>query len=183
MSTGQLSAADLQVSGRLLSLALMTLSRVLTAHMAHQKRLEGAPDPFPSLDAHASPQAKSSEPFSTNSEALFPSLSPAAQNGHRAPSVAWAPAARAKPVLAPVYLESFALNQVEAVRRTKEGKPLSVSDIIKGVQTRFKVKVEISSQLKSSQTSFSVKGDSQANVDAAKKSLISDLSPVVSQFC
>ena len=124
-----------------------------------------------------------SEPFSTDSEALFPSLGPATQNGNRAPPVAWAPAPRAKPVLAPVYSESFALNQVESVRRTKEGRLLSVSDIIKGVQTKFKVKVEISSQLKTSQTSFSVKSDSQANVDAAKKALISDLSPVVSQLC
>lgn len=110
-------------------------------------------------------------------------LGPASQNGNRAPPVAWAPAARAKPVLAPVYSESFVLNQVEAVRRTKEGRPLSVGDIIKGIQTKFKVKVELSSQLKSNQTSFSVKGDSQASVDAAKKALISDLSPVVSQVC
>ena len=107
---------------------------------------------------------------------LFPSLGPATQNGNRAPLVAWAPVARATPVL----VESFVLNQVEAVRRTKEGRPLSVGDIIKSIQTKFKVKVEISSQLKSSQTSFTVKGDSQANVDAAKKALISDLSPVVS---
>jgi hypothetical protein len=35
MSTGQLSAADLQVSARLLSLVLIALSQVLTAHMAH----------------------------------------------------------------------------------------------------------------------------------------------------
>ena len=66
-----------------------------------------------------------------------------------------------------------------SAQHTRDGKPRTLSDVIKEVQTKFKVKIDVFSQRTSNQTSFTVTGPSDAAVEGAKKSLTSSLSPVV----
>jgi hypothetical protein len=86
-----------------------------------------------------------------------------------------------KPVSAPVFQDSFSLTGIDAsANHSKDGKPKSLGDIVKDVQTKFKVKVELFSQRTSNQTTFTVSGTSDGAVEAAKKALTTSLSPVVS---
>ncbi|KAG8835486.1 hypothetical protein FRC18_000438 [Serendipita sp. 400] len=143
-----------------------------------QKQLEGAPDPFPSLnDAPASkPSASNSGPLNTDSEDLFPSL--ATPNTPKQ-ATTWSVRA-VKPVSAPVFTDSFSLTGIDpSAYHTRDGKPKSLGDIIKDVQTKFKVKVEVSSQRTSNQTTFSVTGPSDSAVESAKKALTTSLSPQI----
>jgi hypothetical protein len=88
-----------------------------------------------------------------------------------------------KPVSTPVYTESFALTGIDpSATHTKDGKPKSLGDIVKDIQTKHKVKVEVFSQRTSNQTTFTVTGASDASVEAAKRALTTSLSPVVSNY-
>ncbi|CAG8647317.1 4256_t:CDS:10, partial [Acaulospora colombiana] len=145
-----------------------------------QKQLEGAPDPFPVLgESSPNPTASTSNsaPLNTDSETLFPSL--ATPSTSKAPTSSWTVRA-VKPVSTPVYTDSFALTGIDpSASHTKDGKPRSLGDIVKDIQTKHKVKVEVFSQRTSNQTTFTITGASDASVDAAKRALTTSLSPVI----
>lgn len=50
---------------------------------------------------------------------------------------------------------------------------------MKSVMAKFKVKVEASTQRKTGQTTFFVKGESEREIEKAKRQLVALLSPVV----
>ena len=86
-----------------------------------------------------------------------------------------------KPVSAPVFQESFSLTGIDSSSsHGKDGKPKSLGDIVKDVQNKFKVKVEVFRN--SHQTTFTVIGSSDANVGGAKRALTISLSPVACNF-
>lgn len=184
-----LSAADLNVNFfRLAHLAHGPCSDTLFLPLnCIQKQLEGAPDPFPSqreTTTRPAPSASANVPVDTDSETLFPSLGSASVN----PSTSKVPqsyqpvkAARAvKPVSTPVYTDSLTLAGIDpSAHTTKDGKPKTLGDVLKDVQTKFKVKVDVFSQKTSKETAFTITGSSDSSVQAAKKALTSDLSPTV----
>ncbi|KIM31115.1 hypothetical protein M408DRAFT_327405 [Serendipita vermifera MAFF 305830] len=146
-----------------------------------QKQLEGAPDPFPSLSEpsqRASGSGSNTAPLNTESEDLFPSL--ATPTTPRAPPPSWTGRV-VKPVSAPVFTDSFSLTGIDpSANHSRDGKPKSLSDILKDVSAKFKVKVEVFSQRTSNQTTFTVTGASDSSVESAKKALTASLSPVIS---
>lgn len=50
---------------------------------------------------------------------------------------------------------------------------------MKQTMTRFKVKIEASTNQKNRQTTFHIKGESEGQLDKAKRHLLSAVSPVV----
>lgn len=61
----------------------------------------------------------------------------------------------------------------------KDGKTGTLSDVMKNIMFKFKVKVEASTQRKTGHTTFFVKGESEREVDKAKRQLVASLSPIV----
>jgi hypothetical protein len=153
----------------------------------HQRlhKLEGAPDPFPSLNdpvpAAATASASTAAP-ALDAEDAFPSLAPAASSNKPA-AAAWGTSAgpRIRSVAPPTYAtESFTLSSIDLSTAGKDGKPTTLGEIMKSVMAKHKVKIEASSNQLARQTTFNVKSESKKELDKAKRTLLALLSPNVS---
>ncbi|KAI6032918.1 hypothetical protein F5J12DRAFT_797418 [Pisolithus orientalis] len=159
------------------------------AHAAadHNKRLdplEGAPDPFPVLGAPEAPvKARDGrEALDTDSHSHFPSLVSSTPVAQPPPKSAWGadsgPRIKANVRYQPVVSDCFTLSTI-ALPTTKDGKPMSLGDVMKQVMSKFKVKIEASANQKARQTTFHMKAETEKEVEKAKRHLLSLLSPVV----
>lgn len=156
--------------------------------LQRRHELEGAPDPFPSLDRQDEPSIQPVKSFGspildTESPVAFPSLAPSAPA--KAPSqTGWDTAPRIKPtaVKATGVSDSFDLSVVDLSRVGRDNKPGTLSDAMKAIMFKFRVKVEASTQRKSGHTTFFIKGESEREVEKAKRQLIANLSPLVRFF-
>jgi hypothetical protein len=165
-----------------------------SAAQALQRRhdeLEGTPDPFPPMSSGQNGEArrihKKNEPLDTGDEAAFPSLASSAP-AKPAVASAWGSAARirqvAPRVVAPVFSESFIIENIDLSTAGKEGKPTTLTEVLKRIMLQHKnVKLEASTQRKDgrSKTSFVIKADSEQDVETAKRKLTAALSPTVTR--
>jgi hypothetical protein len=155
----------------------------------YQRRhdLEGAPDPFPSLseNSHLGPREKAKPgpvALDTQSEDAFPSLASATPGPAAQTQSAWGSGPRIKaPVIpkAPVFTDSFTLAAMDLSNAGRDGRAASLGEVIKTVMTKYKVKIEASGNQRTRQTTFHIKGESQKELDKAKRSLLALTSPVV----
>ncbi|THH21363.1 hypothetical protein EW146_g179 [Bondarzewia mesenterica] len=148
--------------------------------------LEGTPDPFPSISESAviarhAPSA--TQGIDTESHDAFPSLAPSAASANKPASSAWGsvtgPRIKAAIVHPSHATESFTLSAIDLSTAGKDGKPVTLGEIMKQVMTRFKVKIEASTNQKTRQTTFHLKADSKKDLEKGKRSLLSLLSPIV----
>lgn len=170
---------------------------------ARPQRFEGAPDPFPSLVEDApstrtvsapgptSSKAKSSSSVprgstsstapNTSSEDAFPTLAPSAPSASisKPASFSWAASSKvkSKPAGPPVQTDSIAL--VVGPQTDRDGKTVTLGNIMKQIQDKTAVNLEASTQMKTGLTTFVLKGTSARNIEAAKKMLTARLSKVV----
>ncbi|KAI6046041.1 hypothetical protein EDC04DRAFT_2631698 [Pisolithus marmoratus] len=153
----------------------------------HNKRLdplEGAPDPFPVLGEEASVKARDArEALDTDSHSHFPSLVSSTPAAQLPPKSAWGadsgPRIKANVRSQPMVSDSFTLSAI-VLPTTKDGKPVSLGEVMKQVMSKFKVKIEASANQKARQTTFHMKAESEKDLEKAKRHLLSFLSPVVS---
>ena len=151
-----------------------------------RKHLEGAPDPFPSFGGDEGPQTKgpghTTASPDTKSQSAFPSLAPSVPQAKQAAVAAWggaaAPRIKSTATKSNLVSDSFNLNAIDLSRAGRDGKPGTLGDVIKSIMSKFKVKVEASSQMKTGRTFF-VKGESEREIEKAKRQLVALLSPVV----
>jgi len=152
--------------------------------------LEGAPDPFPSLNDPSPAQSKpSAVAVDAESKEAFPSLSSSSAQVAPKPAqaaapskVAWSAATgpRLRPVqAAPQATESFTLTAIDLSAAGKDGKPTTLGEIMKQVMAKHKVRIEASSNQRARQTTFNLKADSKKELEKAKRTLLASLSPVV----
>ncbi|THV02452.1 hypothetical protein K435DRAFT_775632 [Dendrothele bispora CBS 962.96] len=154
------------------------------ADLQRRHDAEGAPDPFPPIADSAAPEARpkpaAAEELDTGSHSAFPSLAPSAPTTKPAPKSAWGASGgpRIKPVIAktPVYTDSFTLSTME-LSTTRDGKPMTLGEVMKQVMAKYKVKLEASQNQKTRQTTFHIKAESQKELEKAKRSLLALLSP------
>ncbi|KAI0032235.1 hypothetical protein K488DRAFT_86037 [Vararia minispora EC-137] len=144
--------------------------------------LEGAPDPFPSLnDPAPAPTPASASAPALDAEEAFPSLAPSAAANR--PAAAWGASAgpRIRPVPPPAFTtESFTLTAIDLSTAGRDGKPATLGEIMKQVMAKHKVKIEASSNQLARQTTFNLKSESKKELDKAKRMLLALLSPTVS---
>lgn len=158
----------------------------MTNNLHEQKRheLEGAPDPFPSLESApaVAPPATSNGHPDTSSVEAFPSLAPSAPANAVKPVSSWsaaaAPRIKATTSKQTLHSDSFTLSVGDL--SGKDGKPTSLGEIMKQVVTQYKIKLEASTNQKSRQTTFFLKSEYLKELDKAKRALVAALSPVVS---
>lgn len=151
--------------------------------------MEGAPDPFPSLSRNNEPSVQpvvpnGSSALDTDSSVAFPSLAPSAPAKASVSQPGWNNAPRIKPtaVKSTGVSDSFDLSVVDLSHAGRDNKPGTLADALKTIMLRFRVKVEASTQRKSGRTTFFIKGESEREVEKAKRQLIVNLSPRV-RFC
>ncbi|TFL02446.1 hypothetical protein BDV98DRAFT_592135 [Pterulicium gracile] len=148
--------------------------------------LEGAPDPFPSLAEEPTVKASKSgtgkKELDTESEIAFPSLAPSAPSAAAPVKSGWGAGPRIKPAVAktPVFTDSLTLTAVDTNSSGRDGKPATMGEVLKQIMSKFKVKVEASGNAKANQTTFYIKAESEKELEKAKRSLLSLLSPSVS---
>jgi hypothetical protein len=82
---------------------------------------------------------------------------------------------------APIFTNTFHLEAIELSNSGRDGKPSTLSSVMKQVMAKYKVKIEASANQKGHQTTFHLKAESQKELDKAKRSLLALLSPVVSR--
>ncbi|EIW83125.1 hypothetical protein CONPUDRAFT_81194 [Coniophora puteana RWD-64-598 SS2] len=155
------------------------------ADLQKRHQLEGAPDPFPSLEdspvksrprpgpsAHATPD--------TNSTTAFPSLAPSPIAATTPGKATWGSDAgpRIRATVKATPSDSFTLPYTD-VPPNRDGKPQTLGDVLKQVMTKFKVKIEASANQRARQTTFHMKAESQKELDKAKRGLLASLSPVI----
>jgi hypothetical protein len=116
----------------------------------------------------------------TESESAFPSLASATPVHVTAPAWGAASGPRIKPTVAktPVFTDSFTLSAID-LSNGKDGKLVTLGEIMKQVMAKYKVKLEASANQKVRQTTFHIRAESQKDLDKAKRSLLALLSPVV----
>jgi hypothetical protein len=163
--------------------------------MTTPSSLEGAPDPFPSLSdstpARSVPTTSKASPrqtpLDTSSQTSFPSLAPASAPAvapRQAPTISsWASASPR--IKAPIsrafqFSESISIPDIDLSQTGKEGKRLTLGEVLKDIQAKTKTKIEASTQKK--ETTFHFKADSEKDLDKAKKLLTSAVSPNVRFF-
>lgn len=78
-----------------------------------------------------------------------------------------------------MFSDSFTL-MVGDLGHGKDGKPITMGEIMRQATNRFKAKIEASSNQKLKQTTFYIKSESEAELEKAKKYIISGLSPPLS---
>lgn len=151
-----------------------------------QKRhvLEGAPDPFPSFGEATSTKSKvkstTAVELDTQSETAFPSLAPSASAPTAPVASAWGgPRIKAAVAKLPVFADSITLSAIDLPPAGKDGKPVTLGEVMKQVATKYKVKLEASPNQKTRQTTFYLKAESEKDLEKAKRSLVALLSPVV----
>jgi hypothetical protein len=118
----------------------------------------------------------------TESQLAFPSLAPSAPAAAAPGKPAWGTSTgpRIKPAAPKQHLasDSFTLTDIE-LASTRDGKPVTLGEIIKAVMAKYKIKIEASSNRTTRQTTFHLKADSQKDLAKARRDLLSSLSPVV----
>ncbi|KAG6898178.1 hypothetical protein C0992_004165 [Termitomyces sp. T32_za158] len=154
------------------------------ADLQRRHQLEGAPDPFPSLpDPTPRPQPPAPAEVDTDSQSAFPALAPSASVVSAAPRSAWGsangPRIKSTALKVPVFADTFTLPALELSNTGKDGKPATLSDIMRQVQAKYKVKLEASANQRTRQTTFHIKAEAQKELDKAKRSLMALLSPTV----
>ncbi|EIN11853.1 hypothetical protein PUNSTDRAFT_99129 [Punctularia strigosozonata HHB-11173 SS5] len=157
------------------------MAQLSAADLQRRLELEGAPDPFPALGNSTPAKARApaaKEELDTDSQTAFPSLAPA-PSANKAAAPAWRPVPRLKAIPQPMIADSFDVAAVDLSSAGKDGKPTSLSEVMKQVASKYKVKLEASTNQRTRQTTFHLKADSQKDLDKAKKSLMALLSPVV----
>ncbi|EJD52559.1 hypothetical protein AURDEDRAFT_111219 [Auricularia subglabra TFB-10046 SS5] len=165
----------------------------LTAAELQRRRqeLEGAPDPFPALPgaepvarhaAHKQAPAAATAQLDTDDSQAFPALAPApkaAPTPAKAPAPGWGAGPRITPPVSRLVTDTFELDVVDLSIAGKDGKrAASLSEVLRNVNAKFKVKTEASQQ-PNGYTLFTLKGDSQKDLDKARKQLIALLSPQI----
>jgi hypothetical protein len=121
------------------------------------------------------------EELDTQSHTAFPALESSSPGSVAAPTqTAWVSAPRIKPATSrqPVVSDSFALQVDLSKAAGKDGKPASVGEAMKQVMSKYKVKLEASTNHKT-QTTFHIRAESQKELDKAKRTLFALLSPAV----
>lgn len=150
------------------------------AELQKKHELEGAPDPFPSLgEATSKPKRVAQVPTDADSQADFPTLATSAPAA-AAPKSAWGsdagPRIKATVKSTPLITDYFTVTQAELP--AKDGKQTSVGEVMKQVMAKYRVRIEASTN-QSRQTTFHMKGETQKDLDKAKRHLLAALSPVV----
>lgn len=152
--------------------------------------LEGTPDPFPSLGGNEEPKAKrpsntAAASLDTESQSAFPSLATATPPAKQTAPGAWgsvsAPRIKGAVSKSTLVSDTFDLSAIDLSHAGNNGKPGTLGEVMKNIMTKFKVKVEASTQRKTGQTTFFVKGDTERDIEKAKRQLVALLSPVVCQ--
>lgn len=117
------------------------------------------------------------ESVDTGSHEAFPSLSPSvvAPTQTQPTASAWSVRPRIK---ASGVTESFILQDVDLSSAGKDGRPVTLSEVTRGITQKFKVKIEASTNHKK-ETTFYLKSESQKELDKAKEALVAACSPVV----
>lgn len=142
--------------------------------------LEGAPDPFPTRDEDFSVKTRDGQRvLDTDSQSDFPALSSAPLKHTR--DADSGPRIKASIRSQPMVSHSFTQSSI-ALPTTKDGRPLSLGEVMKRVMSKFKVKIEASANQKARQTTFHMKSDSENELEKAKRHLLSLLSPMVGHF-
>jgi hypothetical protein len=88
---------------------------------------------------------------------------------------AWSVKPRIKPS---GVTESFILPDIDLSGAGKDGRPLPLSEVTRGITQKFKVKIEASTNHRK-ETTFYLKSESQKELDKAKKALVAACSPVI----
>ncbi|PFH53804.1 hypothetical protein AMATHDRAFT_1030 [Amanita thiersii Skay4041] len=151
------------------------------ADLQRRHALEGAPDPFPSLSDTPSSVVPSASkpPVELESEAAFPSLvasTPTAQPSQSA----WGTGPRMGPsVKSALHTDTFTLSTIDLSSSGKDGKPVTLGEVMRQIMAKFKVKLDASGNQKSRQTTFHIKAESKKELDKAKRNLLAQLSPTV----
>ncbi|KIJ49616.1 hypothetical protein M422DRAFT_205079 [Sphaerobolus stellatus SS14] len=163
------------------------MATLSAAELQRRHQLEGAPDPFPAL-GEDKPQPKrpspaASAPLDTRSTSMFPALASAAPAGKQPVASVWgADTGPRIKVAAPKnkgITESFTLNAVDLSHAGRDNKATNLGEVMKNTMNKFKVKVEASTQRKTGQTTFFIKGESEREVEKAKRHLVAVSSPKV----
>jgi hypothetical protein len=114
---------------------------------------------------------------------MFPALASTAPMGKPAVSNAWSastgPRIKAVAVKSKLISDHFTLSSMDLSRAGKNNRSATLAEVMKNTMSKFKVKVEASTQRKTEQTTFFVKSESEDQIEKAKRILISSLSPVV----
>ncbi|KAI6026158.1 hypothetical protein BKA83DRAFT_28234 [Pisolithus microcarpus] len=148
--------------------------------------LEGAPDPFPILGEEAPGKAQDARgALDTDSHSDFPSLVSSTPAARLPPKSAWGadsgPRIKANVRSQPMASDSFTLSAI-VLPTTKDGKPVSLGEVMKQVMSKFKVKIEASANQKARQTTFHMKAESEKDLERAKRHLLSFLSATLKQI-
>ncbi|XP_006460828.1 hypothetical protein AGABI2DRAFT_221059 [Agaricus bisporus var. bisporus H97] len=152
------------------------------ADLQRRHELEGAPDPFPSFAEVNHTKAKvkvaSKADLDTQSETAFPSLAPSASTPAAPTTSAWGgPRIRPAVPKQPVFSNSITLPAIDLSSAGRDGKQATLGEIMKRVTTKYKVKLEASTNQKTRQTTFFLKAESEKDLEKAKRSLVALLSP------
>jgi len=118
---------------------------------------------------------------------MFPALASTASADKQPVASAWGASTGPRiKVAAPKskgVTDSFTLSAIDVSHAGRDGKATSLGDVMKNTMTKFKVKVEASTQRKTGQTTFFIKSESEKEVEKAKRHLVAILSPTVSRIC
>lgn len=156
-----------------------------------QKKLEGAPDPFPSLDTGITTTARPQQRNGTNtratvdtSEVSFPSLAPSAATPtqQKSPS-GWGSGPRLGPAVSapPLATERFTLSAASVELSGRDGRPGTLQEALKQMSARHpKVRAEANTNGKTRQTEFFLKSESGKELERARRFLVSLVSPQAS---
>lgn len=121
------------------------------------------------------------KPVVTDTES-FPSLGSTPTNSAPVKS-AWGNGAgpRIKASLSHQYLatDSFTLVDIDLSKAGKDGKSVTLGEIMKGVINKYKIKIEASSNQRSRETTFHLKAETEKDLLKARRDLLSALSPIV----
>ncbi|KAF8348341.1 hypothetical protein F5887DRAFT_953169 [Amanita rubescens] len=135
------------------------------ADLQRKHELEGAPDPFPSLPEAAGPaERKQSPPVELDDPAWGASSGP-----------------RIKPTVVKqnLHADSFTLSAIDLSNAGRDGKAVTLGEVMKQVMSKFKVKLDASGNQKNHQTTFHLRAESKKELEKAKRSLLTLLSPVI----
>ncbi|KAF9820370.1 hypothetical protein IEO21_01379 [Rhodonia placenta] len=160
------------------------MSESLTAAELQKKHgIEDAQELNGTPPAAVSP-APANGHLDTGSQEAFPSLapSPVSQSANKPAGSAWGSSAgpRIRPAVTKqiMFSDSFILSSSDIATAGRDGKPISLGQVMKQVMVQHKVKIEASTNQKSRQTTFFLKAEYQKDLDKAKRSLLALLSPV-----
>ncbi|KAG2146037.1 uncharacterized protein EDB93DRAFT_1287176 [Suillus bovinus] len=151
------------------------------AELQKRHELEGAPDPFPSLgETTTKPKRVIQVPADADSQSDFPTLATSTPAAAAPGKSAWGsdagPRIKATVKSTPVITDYFTVIQAELP--TKDGKQTSIGETMKQVTAKYRIRIEASTN-QSRQTTFCMKGETQKDLDRAKRHLLATLSPVV----